>query len=71
MQNYNLSEALDRNEFTAIASKLTGMTPGSVSATMKIERNRKPSGAFASGLRYHLVAKRAGVRIVAPRKTEH
>lgn len=70
MEEYKIDAPVTRKEFQAIAHELTGMTLKSINTSMKVERARKPSGAFASGKLYRLDAKRVGIKLVAPRKDQ-
>lgn len=55
---YHLNFKVKRKQFEKIAAELTGLTPKSVNAMTRIEKNRTDDGRYAPGYRYIVESKR-------------
>lgn len=68
MQNIIIGNPVKRKVFIKLASDVTGLTPGTINATMRVERNRKENGAYDKGYRYRVESKRHHIRVTGPKK---
>lgn len=68
IQNIHIGNPVNRQVFIKLAADVTGLTPGTVNATMKVERSRKENGAYDKGYRYRVESKRKHIRVTGPKK---